>query len=324
MRAFHGLIIAAIASAAVSPALAAVTCEDMTGLQVAAGFVTWMNVLRVFAIVVGAACLGFLLLRFFRHVPAQAYLGLGYVASAALMMSGAYVAPENQLWPVLGGCLLFGIVHWITGVVSGTKADPEAFFGVLVSIWGPVAVFYHENIVGFIAVGAFMGLLGFSAAVVPMGYLLGFRDSKALSRATAAGFAVLAIYVAVRALGYQNQYLSVFEPGALWFGSFVGYLGLLISSSRWHDGGLPYALRQGITAVAGMAALAFGSLLAIPELLGIGGTFFALYLIEKPFDVPVKRMTGYAVTGLCVSAAVGGAVFWAQNHMDVVGPYLLF
>ena len=81
---------------------------------------------------------------------------------------------------------------------------------------------------------------------------------------------------------------------------------------------------QAITIAAGIGAIFIGSVRDIPELLGIGGTFFALYLIEKPFEIRAKSVRGYAMIGLFVSAGVYGCVVWAKTHMDIVEPYLLF
>ena len=81
---------------------------------------------------------------------------------------------------------------------------------------------------------------------------------------------------------------------------------------------------QVITIVAGMAAIGAGSLFDIPQLLGIGGTFFVLYLIEKPFEIPTQSMVGRALIGLFVASGIGGGVWWAQNNMELVQPFLLF
>ena len=140
---------------------------------------------------------------------------------------------------------------------------------------------------------------------------------------------MLAVFVFVRILCSFFEVmvpsrLHAFEQGALWLGSFVGYLGLLIASSRWYENRMHYVLMQVITIVMGINALAIGSIFGIPQLLGIGGTLFVLYLIEKPFEIPVESFTAYAAIGLCVAVVVGGSAWWAQNHLTQVQPYLLF
>lgn len=307
------------------------SCPELTGLQKVAGFVTWMNILRVFAIVGVVGCAGYLLFRWFgwllelfARIPKEFYEAVGFITSFALIISNERVSETNKLWCLLGGSLLFGAMLLITSALHKLQSRPVRLFGLLFVVWGAVALFYQSSAVGFITAGAFMGLLGFSAAVIPCGYAIGFKDDDDVARATTSAFLLLALFVATRISGNFSR-LQVFEQGALWFGAFVGYLGLLIASSKWYGGKrVHYVLMQIVTIVLGMAAIGVGSVFGIKPLLGVGGTFFVLYLIEKPFEIPKESATGFAVTGLLVSGALGLGVWWAQNHMDVVRPYLLF
>ncbi|HEY4487067.1 MAG TPA: hypothetical protein VJB70_05080 [Candidatus Paceibacterota bacterium] len=306
-------------------------CTELTGLQIAVGFITWMNVLRVFAIVVGVICFAYLMFRWFgwlfeifKYIPKEVYEVLGYLASVSLIVWAYWLSETNQVWPLLGGCLLLGAMLVITSIVHKLKENYQRFFGTLFLVWGAVALFYQSDYVGFITVAAFMGMLGFSAFVIPCGYVVGFRDKDTLSSATSAAFFTLIGFVALRIVGKDVPYIHVFEQGALWLGSFVGFLGLLIASSKWYYNRASYPLMQIITILAGMVAIGIGSVFDIPQLLGIGGTFFVLYLIERPFEIPAQSMVGYALIGLFVASCVGGGVWWAQNHMELVRPFLLF
>ncbi|MBI2463240.1 MAG: hypothetical protein HYV65_03355 [Candidatus Spechtbacteria bacterium] len=307
-------------------------CVELTGLQIAAGFVTWMNILQVFAIALAVICFGYLISRWFRwlieiflHVPEEVYEVLLYIASIGLVVSGHWVSAINQLWPVLGGSLLFGVALTITAALHPVQFNkPDRFFGILFLVWSAVALYYQNEVVGFIAVAAFMGMLGFSVLIAPGMYALGFEDEDAVAKATTAAFMVLGVFVGLHVLRTTIPYMQVFEQGALWMGSFVGYLGLLIASSRWYGNARTYPIMQVTTILLGFAAIAVGSVFGVPQLLGIGGTFFVLYLIEKPFEIPVDSAIGYAFIGLLVALCVGGGVWWAQNNMDIVRPYLLF
>lgn len=309
---------------------AVTSCPELTGLQRVAGFVTWMNILRVFAIVGAVSCAAFLLfkwfgwlLELFLEIPKEIYETLGFVVSVALIVSTGHFDETNRLWPLLGGSLLFGAMLLITNELHHWMMKHDRLFGILFIVWSVVALYYQDSTVGFIAAGAFMGMVGFSAAVIPCGYVIGFQDKDSLARATTAGFIMLIGFVLMKVFGITT--LHVFEKGALWFGAFVGYLGILIASSVWYEGRrASYIVMQLVTVVLGMAAIAIGSVFAIQPLLGIGGTFFVLYLIEKPFEIPNKSTTGFAAIGLGVSAALGLGVWWAQNHMDLVRPFLLF
>ena len=306
-------------------------CAELTGLQKVAGFVSWMNILRVLAIVGGVVSAGYLLIKWFSWlidifllIPKEVYEFLGYTASIALIVWSHWISQTNQLWPLLGGSLLFGVMLIATGMLHKLKPNPERFFSVLFVVWAGVAYYFQSNVIGFITAGALLCALGFSAAVLPFGYVIGFRNKAGLARGTSAGFILLAIFVAARIVGNKSSF-QIFESGALWLGAFSGYLGMLIASSRYHTGDrASYIVMQIITIILGFAAIGIGSIFDIQPLRGIGGTFFVLYLIEKPFEIPDKSLTELAFIGLAVSAVVGTGVWWAQNHMDVVRPYLLF
>jgi hypothetical protein len=316
--------------ATAAPALAAGECPDLTGLQVAAGFVTWLNVLSVFAVVIAVACVSVLLkewfaflLAAFAAIPVQVYEVLGYGLSLALVASGMWLAPADRLWPVFGGSLLFGGMLAITSQVHKLKGGAAGFHGILFAAWTAVAFAYGDSLVGFIAVLAFMGMLGFSAAVIPMGFAVGFTDKDAVPRATSAAFlttlAGTGWYLA-RGMDPANPLLE----GALWLGPMVLFLGLLITASSWYATRTPYAVRQIGPFALGIAGMMVGATYGVPHLAGIAGTFLVLYLIEKAADIPARSLTGYAAIGLVVSALIGGGVYWAQRHMDLIQPYLLF
>jgi len=259
----------------------------------------------------------------FLHIPKEVYETLGFIASIGLVVSANRFDEVNRLWPILGGSLLFGAMLLITNRLHGWEMKYDRLFGILFLLWSGVSLYYQNATVGFIAAGAFMGMLGFSAAVIPCGYAIGFQDKNSFARATTAGFILLACFVAMKVVDITT--LQVFEKGALWFGAFAGYLGILIASSVWYGGKkASYVIMQVITVVLGMAAIAVGSVFSIQPLLGIGGTFFVLYLIEKPFEIPDKSATEFATIGLGVSTVLGFGVWWAQNHMDLVRPFLLF
>jgi len=334
MRSFTVLLFLFIGALLPSYAIAqdaATTCPELTWLQYAAGFITWMNILQVGAIILGVACACFILFRWFGwllqiflHIPVAVYEVLGYALSVGLIVWAYFLDGPNQLWPLLSGSLLFGGMLVITGKLHNIEPNFERFFGTLFIVWAAIALFYQSEVIGFFAVAAFMGMLGFSFAVIGVGYMIGFQDNDALKRATTAGFITLIAFVAIRVSGEAVPYIHVFEQGALWLGSFVGFIGILIASSRWYENRAMYPIMQVIAIVLGMAAIGVGSVFGIPQLLGIGGTFFALYLIEKPFEIPAESATGFAAIGLFVAAAVGGSVWWAQNNMELIEPFLLF
>ncbi|MBI2030723.1 hypothetical protein HYT05_03805 [Candidatus Kaiserbacteria bacterium] len=305
---------------------------DLTPLQRAAGFVTLTNVGMTVGVLLTIGCFLFLfgrwilmLLAAFLFIPVEFYEVLGYVAAALLIVSGKLIAPSLETWTSFAGCLLLGGMIMLTGHLHKMKSNYVRFFLTLFVIWAPIAAIYGNPWVGFISVMALMGSVGFAGEVIPgFGYVLGFRGKDELARATTTGFMVLTLFVITRIFAGDNPHVQVFEQGALWCGAFVGYLGLLIASSRWYTDRVNYFIMQLITIAAGVTAVAVGSIFGIAPLLGIAGTFFGLYCIEKPFEIPDVSAMGYAMIGLIVGIGVYLVSWWGQYHMDLIRPFLLF
>jgi len=309
----------------------ALVCPELTGPQKFIGFFSWMGTLKIMSIVGIVVSVSILFYReigrlfgLFLHVPKEVYEGALYLVILSLIISGLYVSPENQTWFSLSGCLLFaGAIAW-TGYIHDIEKSETRYFAVLFAVWSVVALLYQSQVIGFIAIAALMGIVGFSMCVTPLCYAFGFKDETALGNATSTAFVILAAFVGLRIAGITVPFVQVFESGAFWLGSFVMFLGLLIASSKWYDSLFPYPLMQGLTIAAGMLAIGLGNVYGIGPLHGIGGTFFVLYLIEKPFEIPARSLTGYALITLAVSVSLGLAVWWATNHTDIVSYYLHF
>lgn len=311
-------------SGAASPA-------QLTALQRFAGLITFVNVLWVIGIALGVICFAFLfgsyvveLVKLLVNVPLAFYEVVFYAGSLGLTIWGRSLSPGVAPYVGLTGCLLFG-----AAVLFTAKAHKSLNLGgALVSAtmclaWSIAALSYGSSLLGFIAVAALMSAFGFSVLVMPLAYCIGFKDEASVGRATAAAFAILTAYVIVRALGADPQILGVFESGGLFLGSFVGYLGLLITSSRWYDGkSRNYVLFQFGTVAAGVAALFVGSYFGIGELQKIGGTFFVLYLLEKIIEIPAKSARGYAFVGLLASLAIFGFCMYVKHDPETLRPYV--
>ena len=145
---------------------------------------------------------------------------------------------------------------------------------------------------------------------------MGWTKDESVPRSTMASFILLAFYVSIKLTSHNApEWLNLFSTGCLFMGAFVYFLGLLVMSSKWYswedqyeevgamykDGKKVheaykvrsvtadrYLIMQGITLTSGFAALYFGASFDIGTLLGIGGTFFAIYLLEKYYEIPWK------------------------------------
>jgi hypothetical protein len=149
-----------------------------------------------------------------------------------------------------------------------------------------------------------------------------------VERATIAAFEVLALFIGLRLIGALLPALAVFELGALFLGSLIGYAGLLILSSRWYvgrgDGGdnIKYLAFQGVAIIAGVGALFFGSVFHIDELQKIGGTFFVLYCIAKLTEIPTRSWPAFALLIAIVGIITISFCWLALTHQETFRQFL--
>ena len=290
------------------------------------GILDFLNSGRVIAGIVGVIsvlALAGLFIRQLAGVPAIVYEGILYTVSLGLIVAGIRVADWGHYLAFIG-CLGLGGAISLSGALRKVEPNPTAFSAMLALLWAPVAVWYGSTLIGFIVAMALLSALGFSAAATPLCYMVGFRDEDSVGRATVAGFLLLGVFAVFKTVGHTVPELAVFEKGALWMGSFVAYLGLLILSSRWYPRGAGfYAGMQVVVFVAGLAALALGAMFEIAELQQIGGTFFVLWLIEKMAEIANTSVRRWATVGLALSIAFYYFADAVQPHIPYLRQFLI-
>lgn len=312
-----------------APTATAVAPATLTALQRFAGLITFMNVLWVIAIVVGVISIVYFfgsifvdLLKVLLEVPPIVYELLFYTGAVGLLVFGRTLRPEISPYVGLAGALLFAGAIVYSTVTRKLKSEPMRFCLILAIVWAIAALVYGSQMLGFITVMALLGALGFSAMMWPGVIALGFEDDDALGKATSAAFLILIGFCAARITADASPTLAIFEKGALFMGSFVGYLGLLVASSRWYEHKrYPYVLFQIVTVAAGIGAIAVGSIFGIGELQKIGGTFFVIYLLEKIIEIPAESARGYAFVGMLASGAIFAFCTYARLHPETIRPY---
>jgi hypothetical protein len=304
-------------------------CAELSTLQVAAGYVTWMGVAKILAILVGGGCFAYLfgrfvldMLRLFARVPFVLYEVLGFAGSAALVTAPALlgVTGHDVTWLLVPGVILFAATIVLSAKVRKRPANDARLFGLLTIVYVAAALWYANPVAGFWAVATFMTFTGFTIIVMPLSYALGFEDEKRATRAGGGGLIICLILVGERLSGHSVPQLDVFRTGMEWLGPFVFALAVLINTSRWSldlrkDS---YILRQIVAVVAYSAMIWAGSTYHIDALLNVGTGMLILWLLEKPFEVRYESAPAVAAVGLFVSLVVGGTVYWAQHHMDSV------
>lgn len=305
---------------------------QLTAVQRFAGLITFANTLWVIAILgmvlFGTILVGSLvvdLIKVILHVPAVFYEVLFYLLGAMVVVYGHMQQASTKPYIGLTGCLFLAGGIGLTKHLHKNRNFTEAMVaGILTVIWTPIALWYGSSMIGFIAVLALFVSLGFSGFMDRLTIGVGFDDESALGRATTVAFLLLAGFVGVRIAGTNVWVLDIFEFGALFLGSFVGYLGLLINSTRWYGSRrYGWVAAQVVAIVAGVAAIGIGSIFHIGELQKIGGTFFILYLLEKVIEVPVESLKAKAGLGLVVSGAIYGICMYVKANPETVRPWFL-
>jgi hypothetical protein len=305
------------------------TPQTLTSLQEFAGTINFLNVILLLGSIATVGALGYLfqhyvgkLLRILKRITVVAYEAVFYAASLGCGV-WAWFLPE-PMHSSLGLCasLLFAGALGFSANHHKFLANIFRFSSILFLVWTSAALFFDSSLIGFIAIGALLSALGFSIIITPLCYGFGFRDKATVGRTTLAAFLVLILFIALRLFSAFLPVLSIFAFGALFLGSFVGYTGLLISSSRWYKGKKRYWLFQIVTILAGIGALFFGSVLRIDELLKIGGTFFVLYCLEKLMEVPTKSKPAFALLAATVGIITICFCWFALSHQELLQSFL--
>jgi hypothetical protein len=215
---------------------------------------------------------------------------------------------------------------------------PTVLAGLCTIVWAATAIFYNQvnpnagvpHFIAFIATMALQSFFGFSIITLPHVVVIGWLENKQVPRSTIASFILLLMYLAMRLSGHElPEAARLFETGGLFMGAFVFYLGLLVMSNKWYHMQTrlnaetkkttreldlsAYLILQAITVLFGLIALYVGSTFQIGSLLGIGGTFFTLYLLEKYFEIPWKGV-GWSWSLLGIAVFLYFFVGFAGQH----------
>lgn len=171
---------------------------------------------------------------------------------------------------------------------SGDKNLAILFFTITFTVWGAISIYFSNSITGFMTVIVFSAWMGFMVRVRPLEYFIGFSSHDEMLRSTVSSFLLILLHLSVKIFHFSIPFYHLFETGVEYVGVFVFFSGLLIMSSKQVCGEMKghFKIMQLITIASGFSALFLGSVYEMYVMRGIGGTFFALYLIEKFFEIP--------------------------------------
>lgn len=271
-----------------------------TVLEKAGGMLTFVNIVWVSAAILGIAAIvwlfGLYFLTLIMIVPKEAWLMICTILCGALIFGGLKVESPYGLSMALPGCLgLVGCLALLHTIFFKDEEDyltPYAWF--LTIVWAVVALLYGSHVIGFLAVMALLTALGFIMGMIPGVVYMGFDKDEYIPRTTFAAGLITAFWVLLRITGTTDPRLDVFREGMMVCGTLVYFIGMLIWSSKWccmdrsyHSVNLlKYFTLQIVMVLSGVLAVYLGSVYQVGFLLGIGGTVFYLYLLEKYYEIP--------------------------------------
>lgn len=307
------------------------TSQQLTPLQEFVGAIDFLRIILVLGIIAVAGALSYLfkfyvkkLLQLFLSVPIAAYEVIFYAACVGCGIGG-WFSPE----PIHSSLGFFASLLFVAALGFSTShrrslAHVFLFSGLLFLVWAPMAVLFNSSLVGFMAMGALLSALGFSEPAKIMFASLRFRQHMVIEKATFAAFLVLALFIGLKAIIPSVPALTVFEFGALFLGSLVGYVGLFVLSMRWYNRNQRerYGVAQVAAIVAGLGALFFGSIFQISALQKIGGTFFVVYCLAKIGDIPAKNRPAFALLIALVGSLSICFCWFALTHQDLFRQWL--
>lgn len=290
------------------------------------GFFTFTNILLVTACLMFTLAViwlfGLYMLTILLAVPIGVYEFGCYAICGWAILAGAQVSPSFTMATVLPGCLgLIGCLsfsHKRHVDESDRNFKEEKYISIYSSIlffvWGAVAIYYDSSIIGFMSVSAFMTAVGFICGMVPGVVYVGFENDEVVPQGTLAAFFVLLAHVVLSITNTTINQLEPFRTGMEFLGTFVYFLGILIMASKYWSKKL-YPIYNLLAIVSGCAALYLGSVYGMGMLLGVGGTFFYLYLLEKYYEIPWEGK-GWAWSLLGLSIILYGMYAFSIKHPE--------
>jgi hypothetical protein len=305
-------------AAVVSTAHAA-DCPDLTALQRAAGAVTWANFLQASAIALAVAgtllfCSG-LVRRFLQQVRLIEALLWG--ATVGLASGGVFLPPDWQSWTALSACLLLPGALALSVRLRQIPFSLSRGWQLLAVAWGAMAIAYQLDVLGFLAMVAFIAVLGLSIVVTPFCYAFGFASERAFLRASVGGALLALLFAGLSVIGLQLGPLEVFRPGALWMGGFAWFLGVLILSNKWFQRER-YLRNQLVAVVSLVGSLGIGLVFGVRELVTLASAFLLFYVGAKVIEIPVNGRIALGLKLVATGGVISGAWYAVQKFLPLL------
>lgn len=292
------------------------------------GLVNLANIGWFFAIGVGAICAIIIAFQVWKYIPSLLWEVLLYGASIAAIAAPYWIDPalvKTINAAEIVGCILFAGSLMLTGHIHNLERNTTGFFTTLLVVYAGLALFYQNESIGFLAVMALIGLCGFGVWTSTLVVFMGYEDDDKIPLGTLVSGLLT---VAVLNTAHLNLgYAEVFKQGAVWVGSIVACIGLLIMSTRWYgygnDNRRPnYVFMQLVTIGAYASGIIFGAITGLDPIMYVSAVFAVIYLSMKPHEIEDAGLLTHAFFGLVAAIAIGFGANWLTNNMADVQTYL--
>jgi len=216
---------------------------------------------------------------------------LAYLSSVAMVAQGLRYPPAQaqagMMVSLTGGLFLIPCWGYSTALhVKQPGGDLNKFVmlsnALVAGVLAPLAILHDSRLVGFLAVLALYGAMGFMFSAFGFGFLIGFDGKAGLQHCLASSVLLVGLFLALRVSGVSPAWLRPFGTGAMCLGNIMYFLAILILSS---DRRCNYKRTNGLMLGSLLAAMFVGSVWALPSMSNTACVFFVLWVMTKQIEV---------------------------------------
>lgn len=258
-----------------------------------------VRVVAVMVSVLGAGLLGFGVIKQLFQILSGILLAI--LTAIIDFLKTIPIGVYKVLFCSMGTCFMFfvegltpnflgAIIFFLSLALLHNKENWKAFFqdfeqdikfvsGSCCAVYAGAAWWTQSITLGVLASLAFVAFFGFILLAGPLTIIIGFSSTNKAGQGTFAA-ACLTIFGLSLTLHYLPSSLDVFQTGALFTGTFVYFIGMLILSSKW-VAKENYWLRNLVTLISGPSLIWVATSLELGVVNAIAGTFFVIFLMDK-------------------------------------------
>lgn len=249
---------------------------------------------------------------------------VAYLISFTLAVQGlqypAVQAEAGLMVGLTGGMFMAPCWFYSTTLHIKTSGGNENKFmmltnGLLALALAPIAISHDSKLIGFIAVLAVYGAMGFMFCAFGFGFLIGFEGRVAAVRCLASSVLLVVLFTGLRIAGVESSYLRPFSTGAMCLGNVMFFLAMLILSNTWRVNKWYVAINAAMLGTL-LLAMLIGNVYALPSMSNTATVFFVLWVMEKELEV---RWGGFGIVVLFLNfVALYFIAHYLHTHPDLV------